>query len=153
VCVIKKLSSTKIIEFFTTGLWHSTTRIYSCRINSEQFSTKVRKRVIIILVLNYYNGLVFLRLESSIAHRRELNNLIRHEATTVDEVKFKNAYIGVAVAESGQRHLTENKDPRLWVQSPAAHASSFLTPDCKKINSVRVIVICSHHRLLWQDSY
>jgi len=33
----------------------------------------------------------------------------------------------------------------------AAHASNFSTPDCKKINwarSVRVIVICSVHRLL-----
>jgi len=44
----------------------------------------------------------------------------------------------------------------LWVQSPAAHVSNFSTSDCKKINqapSVRVIVICSDHRLLWRDSY
>jgi len=40
----------------------------------------------------------------------------------------------------------------LWAQSPAAHASNFSTPDCKK-NSVGVIVICSDHGLLWWDSY
>jgi len=43
----------------------------------------------------------------------------------------------------------------LSVQSPAVHASNFSTLDWKKINktfSVRVIVICSDHRLLWQDS-
>jgi len=48
-------------------------------------------------------------------------------------------------------HLNENEDLRLWVQSPAAHASNFSTPDCKIINkslSVRVIVICSDHKLL-----
>jgi len=53
-------------------------------------------------------------------------------------------------------HPTENIDLRLWVQSPAAHANNFSTPCCKKINnvsSVRVIVICSDHKLLWQDSY
>jgi len=52
----------------------------------------------------------------------------------------------------GHRHLTENKDQMLWVQSPATHDSKFSTlPDCKKINkapSVRVIVICSDQRLL-----
>jgi len=56
----------------------------------------------------------------------------------------------------GHRHLSEVWDVRLWVQSLALRASSFLTPDCKKINkapSVRVIVICSEHRLLWRDSY
>jgi len=43
----------------------------------------------------------------------------------------------------GHRQLTENP-------------SNFSTPDCKKINwapSVRVIVICSDHKLLWLDSY
>jgi len=56
----------------------------------------------------------------------------------------------------GHRHLTENKDLRLWVQSPAIHASNFSTLDCKKSTkalSVRVIVICSDHKLLWRDSY
>jgi len=51
--------------------------------------------------------------------------------------------------------LTENKYLGLWVQSPAAHASNFSTPDCKKINktpSVKVIVICSDHRHPWRDS-
>jgi len=44
----------------------------------------------------------------------------------------------------------------LSVQSPAAHAGNFLTQDCKKINkalSVGVILICSDHKLLWQDSF
>jgi len=56
----------------------------------------------------------------------------------------------------GHRHLTENLDLRLWVQNPAAKANISSTPDWKKINkgpSVRVIVVCSDHRLLWWDSY
>jgi len=55
------------------------------------------------------------------------------------------------------RHLTENKDPRWWVQSLATHASNFSTPACKKKStnalSVRVILFCSDHKLPWQDSY
>jgi len=56
----------------------------------------------------------------------------------------------------GHRHLTKNKDLRLWVQTPAAHASNFQPQIAKKINkapSVSVIVICSDHRFLWQDSF
>jgi len=59
------------------------------------------------------------------------------------------------VAVRGHRHLTENKDLGLWVQSPAAQ--QFFNPGLQKIinikvPSVRVIVICSCHRLLWRDS-
>jgi len=49
----------------------------------------------------------------------------------------------------GLRHLTENQDLRLWVQS-LAHVRNVSTPDCKIINkapSARVIVICSDHTL------
>jgi len=35
------------------------------------------------------------------------------------------------------RHLTENKDPRWWVQSLATHASNFSTPACKKNQQMR----------------
>jgi len=49
--------------------------------------------------------------------------------------------------EYPKKAVAENKDLRLWVQSPAAHPSNFSTPDCKKKSamapSVRVIVIHS----------
>jgi len=39
----------------------------------------------------------------------------------------------------------------LWVQSSAMPA--IIQPQINKAPYVRVIVICSDHRLLWQDSY
>jgi len=55
----------------------------------------------------------------------------------------------------GHKHLVENEDLRLWVQSPAS-TSNFSSQDWKNINkapSIRVIIICSDHGLLWRDSY
>jgi len=55
------------------------------------------------------------------------------------------------------KHPTENKDLRVWVKSPTAHASNTVQPQiAKKINKAplfRVIVVCSDHRFLWSDSY
>jgi len=42
-------------------------------------------------------------------------------------------WAGVTVVER-DRHLTENKDLRLWVQSASAHARNNSTLDCNKIN-------------------
>jgi len=57
----------------------------------------------------------------------------------------------------GHRHLTENKDLKGCGFNPQQPMPAIFQPwIAKKINqapSVRVIVICSDHRLLWRDSY
>jgi len=55
----------------------------------------------------------------------------------------------------GHRHLTENQDQRSRTDAKPGPCQQFTTPDCKKIYMaprVRVIVFCSVHRLIWQDS-
>jgi len=50
----------------------------------------------------------------------------------------------------GNRNLTENRDLRLWIQSPAAYPSNFSTPDCKKN---QLGTLHCNQRLLWRDFY
>jgi len=73
----------------------------------------------------------------------------------LENCKWENL-IGVSVAEK-YRHLTENKDLKRCGFNPQQPMRTILQPRiAKKINyapSVRVIVICSDHRLLWRDSY
>jgi len=76
-----------------------------------------------------------------------------HSCTSTNHIKW--SCLGIVPWLRRHRHLTENWDLRLCVQSPAAHAGNYSNPNCKKRWTkpfVRVKIICSDHRLLWRDS-
>jgi len=63
-------------------------------------------------------------------------------------------YFAVAVAKKSYAPDWEQRS-KVVGSIPSPHTSNFSAHDCKKIklaSSVRVIVICSHHRLPWLDS-
>jgi len=77
------------------------------------------------------------------------------ECSRVSPDQWSQYSMSYLVMARGHRHLSENTDLRLRVQSPPYQQffKPLVAKNQNKAPSGRVIVICNDHRLLWRDSY